>query len=140
MCARKRCLAVVALLHGLGCRFWEQEVTCAGEDRVLPGAIWLCPSMLVSGSLRKCQQPFSQSQAQLAPVPSVGSLCQIPHAWMGSAQLLGCRACFLVAGSCWEQEGRMGRGTWVLHLPPQLPFPSRFSAEKGKAPGGLGVL
>lgn len=79
----------------------------------LPGAMWLCPSM--SGSLRKCQQPFCQSQAQLAPMPSVGRLCQIPHPWRGSAALLGCRACFC---GCWEQESRVGRGTGscISHL------------------------
>lgn len=79
----------------------------------LPGAMWLCPSMLVSGSLRKCQQPFCQSQAQLAPVPSVGSLCQIPHP--GRA-LLSCWGAEPV--SVWELEGRVGRGTGscVSHL------------------------
>lgn len=124
-----------------------------GRTRSCPVLVglWACgcaPACSRLALLRKHQGPFSEQPGSSGTDARRGKWWQALSSEMGSAQPLGtsgpCEDTAVLpgalsswghrrpgsrgSGTCWEQEGRVGRGACLLALPPRPPFPSRLSA------------
>lgn len=136
-----------------------------GRTRSCP-VLWACscaPACSCLALLRECQGPSSEQLRSSGTDAEHGQvmvsawlldgLCVAPQVFLAPtralqcyqgipAQLLGARGLgpgSRESGTCWEQEGRVGRGTCLLDFPSWPSFQSCLSAASGacRSPGNF---